>query len=356
VHASEKHYPAIPSGWLELSLWTGLLLTAACSGDTPSTPPWEIPVLAIAYYPVDGDLIDINVTGDWGESLESTRAKVDSLTIALAATLEQGSRYHAYSDSTSRPSLRYRVVAVEERLAPLPTWEKPLHTVPMTDYKAIAEAHYVADRVNTEGVKQVWLWAYHGGVVDLWESNMAGPWGDISNSDRDLDDLPVTDHTYTFYHYNYQRGLSEATENHMHQTEAVINFVDGRDVTPENEWSSLLFWGKFVGSDRSHRIIEPGCGWSHIPPNGERDYDWANPRVVPSDCADWKPDGGGNKREFSCDVWECSSLGWFEYWTQNIPGTDNGLSYQGQPLTNWWRLIGDFDGAMRTGYGLVSEP
>ena len=38
---------------------------------------------------------------------------------------------------------------------------------------------------------------------------------------------------------------------------------------------------------------------------------------------------------------------------QNVPGLNNGLTYRGRPLTNWWRLIGDFDGAMRERVKLV---
>lgn len=345
---------------LNLTAVYAVSILMACSADSPAPPaspasPWEIPVLVLAYFPVTGNHIDIDVTGDWGESLDFTRSKVDSLTKRLAETLEQGSRYHAYSDTTTMASLRYRVVHTEEHLEPVPTWSKPGHTVPMTDYNAIAESNDVVGWVEEHGVKEVWLWAYHGGVVDLWESNMAGPWGDISNSDRDPDDLPVAQSTYTLYHYNYQRSLSEATENHIHQLEAVINFVDGRDDAPEGEWADLLFWGKFVGSDITHRIIEPRCGWSHYPPNGERDYDWANERFVMSDCADWRPDGRGVQQEMNCEMWGCNSLGWFLYWTQNIPGADNGLFHEGRPLTNWWRLIGDFDGAMAEGYGLVGS-
>jgi hypothetical protein len=134
----------------------------------------------------------------------------------------------------------------------------------------------------------VWLWGYHGGVLDLWESNMSGPFGDISNSNRDPNDLPLLDKTYTVYHYNYQRGASEAVEDHMHQIEAVLNSVDGRDRTPPDQWDKLLFWGRFVGSDRTHKIVPPGCGWAHYPPNAEQDYDWANKRYVETDIEDWK--------------------------------------------------------------------
>jgi hypothetical protein len=156
----------------------------------------------------------------------------------------------------------------------------------LTDYRRILSDIDIARWVRTKGVKEVWIWAYHGGKVGLWESNMSSPHGDVSNSDRDPSDLPVLNSTYTVYHYNYQRGASEAVENHMHQIEAVLNHIDGRDATPEDEWHKRLFWGRFVGSDKSHKIIRPGCGWAHYPPNGEQDYDWANPRYVETDMND----------------------------------------------------------------------
>jgi hypothetical protein len=167
---------------------------------------------------------------------------------------------------------------------------------------------------------------------------MAGPWGDISNSDRDPHDLPVFDRTYTVYHYNYGRGPSEAVEDHMHQIEAVLRHID-----PD------LFWNKFVGKPGEGR-----CGWTHYPPNGERDYDWRNRTVVMSDIEDWRPDGGGQKIPLNCDRWQGDSLRWFIYWMQSLPGADNGLTYRGRPLSNWWSFIGDFDGVMRARLGLVA--
>ncbi|MEJ2637094.1 MAG: hypothetical protein P8184_17630, partial [Calditrichia bacterium] len=161
--------------------------------------------------------------------------------------------------------------------------------------------------------------------------------------------------TYTFYHYNYQRGLSEAVEDHMHQTEAVLNFVDGRDVTSKAQWDTLLFWGKFVGSDASHKIVTPHCGWAHYPPNAVKDYDWTNKTYVLTDMEDWKPDGSGEKKRVNCERWNCSSLDWFTLWFQSLPGKDNGLSYKGKELSNWWVFIGDWDGAMKKGLKLVEN-
>ena len=119
----------------------------------------------------------------------------------------------------------------------------------MTDYNAIMKRIGISDWVEKEGVKEIWIWGYHGGKVGLWESNMSGPYGDISNSNRNPNDLPTMSKTYTVYHYNYQRETSEAVEDHMHQIEAIFNHID-------RKW----FWEKFVGGGNSGgKVVNPGC-------------------------------------------------------------------------------------------------
>ncbi|MEZ4656076.1 MAG: hypothetical protein R2911_00720 [Caldilineaceae bacterium] len=303
--------------------------TAVAAGN--GRAPFNIPVLVVSYFPVRNGRIDRTVTGDVDGSLEQMRQHTQRTTTQVVQALEQGSTYHGYKNPGARPSLRYEIVETLEFLEPLPTWRKPGHRAPMTDYNAIMARVNVADWVMRRGVKEIWIWGYHGGVVDLWESNMAGPFGDISNSDRDPHDLPVLAKTYTVYHYNYQRGPSEAVEDHIHQIEAVLRQVDPH-----------LFWDKFVGGQHGDR-----CGWAHFPPNGERDYDWRNAKQVWTDIEDWRPEGEGQKQLMGCERWRGDSLQWFIYWMQNLPGAHNGLTYRGRPLTNWWRFIGDFDAAMR---------
>jgi len=298
---------------------------------------WTIPTLVISYFPAKNGRIDRRVTGDVGAPLDQIRQHTLKTTEQVVWALERGSSYHGYKDPAAQPSLRYQIVDTIEYLEPLPTWPKPGHKVPMTDYNAIMQRVDIKYWVETRGIKEVWLWGYHGGVIDLWESNMAGPYGDISNSDRDPHDLPVLDKTYTVYHYNYGRGPSEAVEDHMHQIEAVLRYVDPH-----------LFWDKFVG-----RPGEGRCGWAHYPPNGERDYDWANRRYIETDIEDWRPDGSGQKIRINCERWNCDSLTWFIYWMQNLPGRHNGITYRDRPLTNWWLFMADFDGAMAKGIGLV---
>ena len=317
--------------------------------------PFEVPVLVLSFFPTNGDRVDVRVTGDWDAPLAETRAKTRRQTREAIEALEQGSRYRGYTNPVANPSLKYRVAGDLEFLKPLPTCSKEGHRTPMTDYGRIMADVNIRDWVEKRGVREVWIWGYHGGKVDLWESNMSSPSGDVSNSDRDPHDLPVLDRTYTVYHYNYQRGTSEAVEDHMHQIEAVLNAIDGRDRTPEAQWTNLLFWGKFVGSDHTHKIVRPGCGWSHYPPNADGDYDWGNPRFVLTDVEDWKPDGTGRRQRLNCERWGGGSLKWFVYWMQHLPGQENGLTWQGKRLRNWWVFLGDYDTAKRQGLTLVEE-
>ena len=100
-----------------------LLLVSGTACDAPPrtaavAPPDTIRVVSIKYFPVSRDVIDIDVTGDWGESLEFTRQKVDSISTALTQALGEGTRYHGYSDATASAALHYQIVREYEVLAP----------------------------------------------------------------------------------------------------------------------------------------------------------------------------------------------------------------------------------------------
>jgi hypothetical protein len=328
------------------------------AGAAEGEAPFVVPVVVVKFFPVKDGKIDAELTGGYNQPLEDMRALTDKITETTIYAMEQGSRYHGYKDENAKPSLDYQVVAIYEFREPTPKTFKGEQ--PMPDYNAIMKKIDGQTWVEQKGVKEVWIFSYHSKVIGLWESDMAGPWGDISNSDRDPNDLPVYKNTYTVFTYNYGRGPSEAMEDHIHQIEAVLNYVDGRDRTNPDEWRRLLFWGKFVGSDKSCKMIptEEGfyrCGWAHYPPNGESDYDWRNTRTVTSDIEDWKPDGSGEKKPVSSDRWEGDSYKWFIYWMQNIPGKDNGLTFNGKRLINWWLIVGDFDYAMKNKKTLVEE-
>lgn len=323
---------------------------------------YKMPVLVLNYFPTHDGINTLH------GSISEMREKTNKITQELILTLEEGSTYHGYKNSNATPSLDYSVVDTKEFLKRIPlssTSSERGDKFKMFSDSSIGVAD-ICDYVDQKGIKEVWIWMYHIEETKLGnltvyktgptESNMAmgkdskqywnyGSFGDVSNSGR-ANDLPTCNKTYTVYEYNYSRQLSEATENHMHQIEHVLNWIDGRHKTVDRDWKNLLFWGKFVGSDKSHKIINPGCGWSHYPPNGKADYDWGNNKKIETDCEDWKPDGSGKRQSFNCSKWSCDSVKFFKWWMQNIPGKDNGLIHKGKALRNWWDFIGDFDKAI----------
>jgi len=313
---------------------------------------YVIPVLEVKFFPVKDGRIDTSPTGEqWDQTLEYTRQRVEQLSLGVMSALQEGSIYHGYKNTNAKPSLEYKIVKTIELLKLLPYY-KGKDSKLKGDYHKIMNEIDIKYWVEERGVKEVWIWAYPADKVQMWESNMSSRYGDISNSNRDRNDLPVLKKTYTVYGYNYARGVPEAIENHMHQIESVLRHIDYD-----------LFWKKFVGYfpegkwSKSPRDIpkDRRCGWSHYPPNAESDYDWSNKNYVWTDIENWKPDGGGKKIRINCDRWQGDNLKWFIYWMQNIPGENNRLTYKGRPLLNWWIFIADFDYAMKNKLKLVEN-
>lgn len=318
---------------------------------TPSITPdktFIVPVLVLKYFPVlisSPETLDLSETGDWqNPDINALRNHVANITQGTINALEKGSAYHGYKNASAVNYLDYSIVFEKEYLRQISTSSQ---YAPFADHIKELNDINICDLVNNKKVKEVWIWMTHNSKVVPIESNMAGPYGDISNSYRQPD-LPVCAKTYTVYDYNYGRGIGEAIEDHNHQQEALFNYID-RD----------LFWNIFVTpyGNTSPTTVNR-CGWSHYPPNASSDYDWRNSRYVLSDCEDWKPDGGGEVRQINCETWSSgciddSGLSFKIWWMQNMPGYNNNLTYQGREMRNWWDFVADFDKAITEGKSFV---
>lgn len=282
--------------------------------------------------------------------LQAAKDKVGMLNSQTLDAMNAGSKYRGYKYPDVEPSLNYFVYdkiefETEEGMT-LKYGEL------FRDYNSILKKVNICDYVN-RGVKEVWLWDYCTQLKG-WESNMAGPYGDISNSDRDPNDMPICSSTYTLYDYNYGREVQEAVEDHGHQIEAVLSYAD-----------SYLFWEKFVSPYGNRQPAVNRCGNVHSPPNTKADYDWLNISLAASDCEDWKPDELGQVKIINCRTWSKSedcitsreygdgNLAYKVWWMQSIPGKGNNLTYKGCQLRNWWDFIGDFDNANKAGRNLA---
>lgn len=276
---------------------------------------------------------------------ESIKTRVNALMVETETTLEEGSRYKGYKNTSAQKYLDYQIIEHKEFLTPIPRSNNQVPWNPGSyrpDYNKILTDLNICNYVENLGVKQVWMWGYHYGDIEPNESNMAGPYGDISNSQR-IPDMPVCTKTYVLYNYNYEREAGSAVHDHMHQFENIFDYLDP---------AGGLFWGLFVRPYGDTTKVN-NCGWTHMPPNTTVSYNYGNNTLLPTRCEDWKPDQTGTVQNLSCTRWGCTEIGFFRWWMQNMPGKNNGLSYQGKPLRNWWDATYDFDEFVKGGRSLV---
>jgi hypothetical protein len=328
---------------------------------------WEMPFVVVNLVPTpDGRTVDSELTG-WKGSVADLKARCLRLTRAAKWMLEEGSRFHGYRDPQAKPALGYRCVKYITLYEPAPhgirtSTEPPVY---FPDYGQIVRRLGGEKLVNEQGVKEFWIYHWHHGDISPVETNLASPLtGDISNSDRS-EDLPLFKSTYMVVGVNFARGPDKHVHNIGHQMESVLSYVAERQ-----DGSSDLFWKQFCGMGPDGKFRPGRAGTCHHPPNATKDYDYFNDTPVESDIEDWRPEGGPRKT-ISRKTWESldyrfptgdrirtpgtvlePDAQWYLYWFQNFPGLGSRIPHPKGEMTNWWRFLGDYDGAMREKYGL----
>ena len=296
----------------------------------------------------------------------------------LRLTIDQ---YRASGSETGQSNL-YEIAADVPLSGAQVTSNEKLPAAPADHLRMLQGSGFdICDYVDNQGVKEVWVWMYHTDEVYPVESYQRGPGHQFGNG---VMKLPLCGKSYTVYDYNYGRGLGEALEDHTHHVERTMAYLDNH-----------FYWDLFSGGstevqagnktthhDNPQAVYR--CGWTHCPPNvlvadcaGTQNqlldrctclgYDWTNERQVLSDCEDWRPGGGGATKAVDCTTWKdafinpdrvsvpgraCPNdggVGFKVWWLQNIPGRQNGLSYQGKAVRDFWGFVGDFDGEIAKG-------
>lgn len=313
----------------------------------------ELKVVSISYIPVKSNdpnlYLDTTIANNtWGEynlTLSQVRNRISSYNIELVDLLERATCYKGYQDPGCESYIDYNVMTHIEHLTEKPTSTiyKATYDKYLIDYNKIATDNNFCSYVD-QGIYEFWIWEYTGYENMAWESNFSSEWGDISNSDRDINDLPICSHSYTVYNYNYGREIDSAIHNHGHQFESIF-----RDLNYE------IFENRFIGKVpyTNSTTLSARCGNVHYPPNGEADYDYGNKNYALSECINWNPEGTVSTTEINCDFWSCSHKEYLVFWMQNFPGFENGLTYSNRKMRNWWEFIVDFDRAVEDRWDLL---
>jgi hypothetical protein len=350
-----------------------------------------VPVVILRYLPTtDGMNLDVAKATDYWDlgyiTLTQLKANIDKYLAGLKFSLEEGSKFHGYKDPSAVPYLGYKVLkfwTIYDQIPISSTFQLGTaggYPVYEPDFIHVYNDFGLQQYIEANGVEEIWIWfgqcampgwpSYNPAIhlpqnyVEFVESNMASPvTGDISNSHRFPNDIPIASKTAVVYCYNFRRSQAEAVHNHGHQLESIYKYT-----AEQQDGNYNLFVHDFSGWGENYSTPPLGrAGDCHHPPNTTADYDYLNTTLVQSDIEDWKP-AVGQKKWVNVNTWgnlsyawpagynfpQLTESQWYIYWMQNMPGYCSAIPYNSNYMTNWWQFTSDWDSCNINDVGLYA--
>lgn len=212
---------------------------------------------------------------------------------------------------------------------------KGWHQPDTADYPRTFQEYGVLPKIDSGQVDEVWF--FGGPYFGYNESAMAGP-GAFYINGAVYDKVP-SKRAFAIMGWNYERGVAEMIHNLCHRTESTMSRVYGG-------WKSeelTTNWARFAANLKQSGTA--ACGTCHYPPNAEKDYDYANPRVVESTADDWLtyPKLTGKTTPVSRETWGGPDYhrNYMKWWFSHLPKAP-GVNPDGR-LNNWWEYIFNFN-------------
>jgi len=223
------------------------------------------------------------------------------------------------------------------------------HKPETVDYQAILTGFSILPRVSNREIDEVWVFAFP--YAGFYESTMGGEGAFWCNAPP-LTGAAGGNRKFVLMGFSYERGVGEMLESFGHRAESLLarafdcqDFVAwaynlNRAPAVVASISSLNPFQRYLCFDQ----IAPGqaaIGTIHYAPNSERDYDWNNPRQVPSSCYGWDnfPAFENDIRQVNAEEWGSGDIrAHHTWWLKHLPkvaGRTSGI------LNNWWQYVMD---------------
>jgi hypothetical protein len=204
------------------------------------------------------------------------------------------------------------------------------HNPSEVDYYAILNKHNVLQRVASNEIDEVWIFAFpHAG---FYESAMAGPGAFWCNAPA-LKNTDSSKRRFVVMGFSFERYIGEMLEAYGHRAESIMEKTFGKLSGDANLWKRFIRYEKTSAG-------KSACGNVHFAPNSQVDYDWNNPTPVVSECYDWQlnfPNFKGDKRIVASSEWGSGDIRehhkwWFNHFPR-VAGRKNGIH------NNWWQYV-----------------
>ncbi len=204
------------------------------------------------------------------------------------------------------------------------------HQPDLIDYQDFLKRYNILELVASNQIDEVWAFAFP--FAGFYESTMGGAGAFFCNSDP----IPHTascPRRFVVMGLSYERGPGEVLHSFGHRAESIMEQVYIRARGDVNLWHRFTLYDQIAPG-------EAQIGTIHFPPNGEKDYDYGNTRMVASACDDWYhfPNLTGATKQVNNTEWGGEIRVYTNWWLKHLPkvgGQTNGIS------NNWWQYILD---------------
>ena len=208
---------------------------------------------------------------------------------------------------------------------------RPAHLPEYANYQAILTGLNVLPRIAAREIDEVWLMGFP--QAGFYESSMCGGGAFWCNSHPQVWSSGCN-RRFVVMGFSFERGGGEMLHSFGHRVESILTQTFSKTKGNANLYARFALYDK----------IAPGkaqMGTIHFPPNAERDYDYGNPRKVPSNCYDWYnfPNFTNDIRQVNADEWGNGDVrSVHKWWLKHLPkvaGRTSGVA------NNWWQYILD---------------
>lgn len=214
---------------------------------------------------------------------------------------------------------------------------RPPRAADWADYNQVAADLDLVRRVSAGEIDEVWIFNFP--YAGFYESRMAGRYAFYCNAPP-LDSWNCP-RRFVIMGFSPERHVAQMLENFGHRVEFILAQIYQYTRGEANLYERF----------RRYDQIAPGqaeVGSVHFGPNSESDYDYSNPRFVPSRCDDWLnfPNFTGAVQQVNCTAWGREDSNPDDEWTRphhkwylsHLPravGRTNGVA------NNWWKYVVD---------------
>jgi len=205
------------------------------------------------------------------------------------------------------------------------------HQPDAINYQDLLTRNNILQLVASNQIDEVWVFGFP--YAGFYESTMGGFGAFFCNS-QPLPNTASCPRRFVLMGFSNERGVGEMLHSFGHRAESIMRQVYLRASGDANLWQRFSRYDKaFPG--------QAEVGTIHYTPNGEHDYDYSNPRSVPSRCYDWYnfPAFKGVIKQINNTEWGGGEIRAFtKWWLKHLPkvgGRTNGIA------NNWWQYVMD---------------